>query len=102
MAYGLLVSSLCNNEADATILALGSVLPLFLISGVLWPIEAMPNMLYYCSFFMPNTYSAIAMRDVLLRGWTLFSLEVILGFVSAFAWIGILIVTSAIIFRYST
>ena len=42
MAFGLLVSALCDNEQDAIQLALGSFYPNLLLSGIIWPLEGMP------------------------------------------------------------
>ena len=45
MAFGLLVSALCDNEQDAIQLALGSFYPNLLLSGIIWPLEGMPDYL---------------------------------------------------------
>ena len=45
MAFGLLVSALCDNEQDAIQLALGSFYPNLLLSGIIWPLEGMPDTL---------------------------------------------------------
>ena len=45
MAFGLLVSALCDNEQDAIQLALGSFYPNLLLSGIIWPLEGMPQYL---------------------------------------------------------
>lgn len=39
MAFGLVVSALCDNEQDAIQLALGSFYPNLLLSGIIWPLE---------------------------------------------------------------
>eukprot|EP00092_Neocalanus_flemingeri_P090968 GFUD01115269.1.p1 GENE.GFUD01115269.1~~GFUD01115269.1.p1 ORF type:complete len:186 (-),score=24.59 GFUD01115269.1:39-596(-) len=45
MAFGLLVSALCDNEQDAIQLSLGSFYPNLLLSGIIWPLEGMPDYL---------------------------------------------------------
>lgn len=47
MAFGLLVSALCDNEQDAIQLALGSFYPNLLLSGIIWPLEGMPMYLRF-------------------------------------------------------
>jgi hypothetical protein len=47
MAFGLVVSALCDNEQDAIQLALGSFYPNLLLSGIIWPLEGMPEQLRY-------------------------------------------------------
>ena len=41
----------------------------YLIIGILWPLEGMPDALRQISLFLPNTYPCQAMRDIMLRGW---------------------------------
>ena len=43
MAFGLVISALCDNEQDAIQLALGSFYPNLLLSGIIWPLEGMPS-----------------------------------------------------------
>ena len=38
MAFGLVISALCDNEQDAIQLALGSFYPNLLLSGIIWPL----------------------------------------------------------------
>ena len=45
MAFGLVISALCDNEQDAIQLALGSFYPNLLLSGIIWPLEGMPEQL---------------------------------------------------------
>lgn len=45
MAFGLVISALCDNEQDAIQLALGSFYPNMLLSGIIWPLEGMPDFL---------------------------------------------------------
>nr|CAI5849586.1 unnamed protein product [Callosobruchus analis] len=42
MCFGFVISAVCSQERNAIQLALGSFYPAILLSGVMWPIEAMP------------------------------------------------------------
>ncbi|KAJ8941565.1 hypothetical protein NQ318_011524 [Aromia moschata] len=42
---GFVVSCICDNERSATYLALGSFLPIVMLCGIIWPIEAMNDYL---------------------------------------------------------
>ena len=79
MAFGLLVSALCDNEQDAIQLALGSFYPNLLLSGIIWPLEGMPGWLQTIARLLPNTLACQAMRDVMLRGWDIIQPSVYLG-----------------------
>ena len=49
MAFGLVISALCDTENDAIQLALGSFYPNLLLSGIIWPLEGMPKELRFVS-----------------------------------------------------
>ena len=49
---------------------------MFFFSGILWPLEAMPTVLRYIAYVLPQTFACEAMRGILLRGWGLEHMEV--------------------------
>ena len=71
MLYGLTVSTISPEESHAMQIAIGSFFPLLLLSGVIWPLEAIPTGLNYISLALPTTWASSAMRSVMLRGWDL-------------------------------
>merc|ERR1719412_3254344 len=99
MAFGLLVSALCDNEQDAIQLALGSFYPNLLLSGIIWPLEGMPMYLRYISYVLPQTFACEALRGILSRGWGLEWLPVYRGFLVTIAWTLILMLSSALILK---
>jgi ABC-2 type transport system permease protein len=68
---GILLSSLARREAQAIQFLPFVVLPAFLLSGVFWPIQAIPTWLRPVSYVLPTTYAVEAVRSVTLRGWGL-------------------------------
>ena len=74
-------------------------LPLLLLGGVLWPIEAMPTYLQYVAYSaIPTTYAIRSLRSVMSRGWGLEHPEIYAGIVSSFAWIfGVLIICCVVL-----
>lgn len=84
---GLLISSLCRTQQDATQIALGIFYPNMILSGILWPLEAMPRVLRYISYILPQTLACEAMRSILMRGWGLDHPVVLMGFGVTLAWI---------------
>lgn len=68
-ALGILLSSLAKREGQAVQFIPFIILPVFLLSGVFWPIEAIPVWLRPISYLVPPTYAVDACRSVLLKGW---------------------------------
>ena len=79
MSFGFLISSLCESQAVAMQLSIGSFYPNLLLSGILWPLEGMPSYLRIVAKLLPNTLACQAMRDIMLRGWGVEREEVYLG-----------------------
>lgn len=90
-SLGILLSGLAKREAQAIQFFPFVVLPAFLLSGIFWPIEAIPSWLRPASYMVPPTYAVDACRDVMLRGWGLERIWVdvvaLLGF--AFLFLGL-------------
>ncbi|KAH0998486.1 hypothetical protein HUJ05_009704, partial [Dendroctonus ponderosae] len=55
MCFGFVVSCVCENERSATYMALGSFLPIVMLCGIIWPIEAMSPYLTWASTCLPLT-----------------------------------------------
>ncbi|KJE94008.1 hypothetical protein CAOG_04710 [Capsaspora owczarzaki ATCC 30864] len=92
MAFGLLISSVSKDEATAVQLALSSFYPVLLLSGVLWPVEAIPTGLNYISFILPTRWASDAMRSLMSRGWSLDHVDVWAGFVATIVCIVVLMI----------
>jgi ABC-2 type transport system permease protein len=71
MSLGILLSSLAKREAQAVQFIPFIILPVFLLSGVFWPVEAIPQWLQPISYLVPTTYAVEACRAVILKGWTI-------------------------------
>jgi len=99
MSFGFLISSLCDSQAVAMQLSIGSFYPCLLLSGILWPLEGMPGWLQIISRLLPNTLACQAMRDVMLRGWDIVTPTVYLGVLSSSIWILIFLVLSWVVVR---
>ncbi|XP_055681093.1 ABC transporter G family member 23 isoform X1 [Lutzomyia longipalpis] len=98
MCFGFVISAICELERNAIQLALGSFYPTLLLSGVIWPIEGMPEFLRYISLGLPLTMATTSLRSMLSRGWEIYESDVYLGFVSTIFWIlGFLIITLTVL-----
>ncbi len=69
LGQGLFISVLTRNQMVATQAAtLSSMLPSMLLSGFVFPIENMPEVLQYLTVVIPARYFVEGLRGVLLRG----------------------------------
>jgi ABC-2 type transport system permease protein len=71
MAFGILLSAAARTEAQATQMIPLIVLPVFLLSGIFWPIEAIPSWLQPAAYVLPPTHAVDALRSIMIRGWGL-------------------------------
>ena len=101
MAYGLMISAICKEENSATMLALGSFYPNLLMSGTVWPVQAMPAVMKYVSYVLPQTIPIESMRYILSRGWDPSYPEVATGFGITIAWTVIFLFAAVLIFNKS-
>ena len=56
--------------------------PVLLLSGILWPVQALPNWLQPVSWVLPSTWTAEACRSIMIRGWGLESHSVIMAVIA--------------------
>lgn len=99
MALGLVVSAFSENESQALALSMASFLPVSIISGIFWPVEAMPWFMKPFSYWGPQTYALDAMRAVISRGWSFNEMVVIYGIVSSSLWFVALVIVASIGFH---
>ncbi len=66
---GMVASAAAKNELQAVQFVPLILFPSLLLTGVFYPLEAIPGGLRPLSWFVPMTYANDAMRSVMLRGW---------------------------------
>ncbi|CAF1279196.1 unnamed protein product, partial [Didymodactylos carnosus] len=98
MSYGLLISAICEQEVEVMEVALGSVFPILLSSGVIWPLEGMPHIMRVLSNFTPLTHTVEAMRCIVSKAWTIVDFKVWFGFVVATSWTTGFFIIAAVLF----
>jgi len=88
LSLGILLSSLAKREAQAIQFFPLIILPTFLLAGIFWPVEAIPQWLRPLSYAIPPSYAVDAIRSVMLRGWGIDEIWVdivaLCGFAGAF------------------
>ena len=88
---GFLLSSRAKNEFQAIQFIPLILFPSILLSGVFWPIEAVPAVLRPISYFIPLTYAVEGMRSVMIRGWGVGDIWLQFGVLVAFACVMLLL-----------
>ena len=69
LALGLLISTLSNNQQTAMMIALaGLLLPTILLSGFIFPISSMPEILQWISIAIPARWFLEIVRGIMLKG----------------------------------
>jgi ABC-2 type transport system permease protein len=93
LSLGLMISTIVRTQQVAMMLALVStLLPTVMLSGFIFPIKSMPEILQYISYLVPAKYYLIIIRGIMLKGNTL--LQLLAPFL-------FLVVVSAILLRNS-
>ena len=69
VSIGLLISTVTETQMTAQVAAfLGTMLPAFMLSGFVFPIESMPPFIRAVSAFVPGRYFLVALRSIFLKG----------------------------------
>jgi len=68
LGIGLFASTIANNQQEAFITVMFTMLPSIFLSGFFFPIEAMPRVLQYISAIIPLRYYLVIIRSLLLKG----------------------------------
>ena len=66
---GIMLSSAANNELQAIQFVPLVLFPSLLLTGVFFPLEAIPAALRPLSYAVPLTYAGDALHSIMLRGW---------------------------------
>lgn len=99
MAFGLMISAITKEETSATMLALGSFYPNLLLSGTVWPTQAMPDAMRYFAYCLPQTLPIESLRYILSRGWDISYSEVATGFAVTIGWTSFFLIAAVVIFK---
>ena len=68
LGFGLLASTVADNQQQATQAIMVFVAPSILLSGFIFPRETMPLPVYYLGYFIPLTYFVKIVRGIILKG----------------------------------
>ena len=69
LGLGIFISTKVNTQQDALLISLmGLLLPTIILSGYIYPIESLPEILRYVSHFIPAKWFLVILRDIMIKG----------------------------------
>lgn len=68
LGLGIMISNIARTQMQAFQLSFFLTLPSILLSGFLFPRDAMPKIIYYISNLIPLTYYLVIIRGIVLKG----------------------------------
>lgn len=68
LAMGMLISTISKTQLQAMQVSIALILPSVLLSGFMFPREAMPKIIYYLSNLLPLTYFLEILRGIIVKG----------------------------------
>lgn len=75
LSLGLMISTAVSTQQVAMMIALAAtLLPTVMLSGFIFPLKSMPQLLQYISYLVPAKYYLIIIRGIMLKGNTLLEL----------------------------
>ena len=97
LSLGLLISTISQTQGQAMMTAFFVLMPLYLLSGLFFPVRSMPPFFQRVAFFNPLTHFLLIARGVLVKGTTIGELSVPIFFLFVFGSFTL----AAAIFRFS-
>jgi ABC-2 type transport system permease protein len=97
VGLGTLLSALAQTESQAIVFFPLVMLPSVLLSGMMWPIQAIPAVLRPLSYLVPLTYSNRLLRAVMVKG--LAPWQEPIGFLGILAFVVLTIVAASLVLR---
>ena len=68
LGTGILISTISRTQQQAMLTSLFIIMPWIILSGFVFPIENMPRVIQYVTYFIPLRYFLIIIRDIVLKG----------------------------------
>ncbi|ABB15414.1 ABC transporter permease [Carboxydothermus hydrogenoformans] len=75
LAIGILISTVARTQLQAMQMTIVFLLPSILLSGFMFPREAMPKIIQYLGYAIPLTYFLEILRGIIIRGAGLLELQ---------------------------
>jgi ABC-2 type transport system permease protein len=99
VGLGTFLSALAQTESQAILSFPLVLLPSVLLSGMMWPLQAIPKILRPLSYIVPLTYSNRLLRAVMVKGLTPWHEPI--GFAGVLIFVVLTIVLASLVLRQS-
>ena len=93
LALGLFISSISRNQQQSLVTTFFFIFPIILLSGFIFPIANMPEIIQYVTYLNPLRYFLVIIRDIFLKGS---GLEILWPQMAALLAIGLVVMTLAV------
>ncbi len=84
---GIFLSMFARTELQVVQFMPAVIVPQALLSGMIWPVESLPDALRWAAYGMPLTWANEALRGIMIRGELLGALTLELGILAGFAFL---------------
>ena len=68
LSFGLFISNLAKSQMQGMMMSFSIILPSIMLSGFVFPREAMPTFFYYLGYLLPITFYLEIIRGIVLKG----------------------------------
>ncbi len=85
VTLGIFISTFARNEFQMVQFIPLIIIPQTFLSGLIWPVEQMPDYLQWLAAILPLTYAVEGLRDIMLAGKNLLDVGLELGILAGFA-----------------
>ncbi len=92
LGIGIFISSVAKTQLEAFLMTFATMLPAMFLSGLFFPVEAMPGWLQLISYIIPARYGLVIVRGIILKG---VGLEILMEQIVAIIIFSAIIVTLA-------
>ncbi|KAF5308493.1 hypothetical protein FQR65_LT06158 [Abscondita terminalis] len=86
MSYGIVIAAVCEKEFTALFFCAGSLMPLVILSGIIWPLQGMHVVLQWIAHIFPVYIASEAFRNITQKGWGWEKAGVYKGFLTMSIW----------------
>ena len=99
MTIGLLVSLLFYDEISVAVGLSALMFPIWIMSGVFWPLEAIPYYFRLIADWTPLTKPIDALRSIMTRSWTYRNPSVMIGYAVSLSYTSLLTIASVLLYH---
>jgi ABC-2 type transport system permease protein len=82
---GIFLSMFARTELQVVQFMPAVIVPQALLSGMIWQVESLPDLLRWAAYLMPLTWANEALRGIMIRGESMQAISLELGILAAFA-----------------